>query len=111
MQCWSASNQARTLPTVRARVRVRAMQAAAMRMGPTPRALPLWEEFALRFFARWEQLEEPTAPSDMSDRLAEISGACSPEFPELASLLAMLAALDPAALPGNPLAEPPPTRP
>ena len=72
-----------------------------MGLGPTPKALPLWEEFSLCFFARREQLEGLLAVTDISDRLAEISGACSPDFPELASLLANLAALDATSLPGD----------
>lgn len=87
-------------------IAIRAMQASAMCMGPTPGSLPLWEEFAVRYFSRWVQMEEPSGPSAMTDRLAGISGTCPPQYPELASLFASLTALDPAALPGATMDEP-----
>ena len=82
------------------------MQASSMRMEPTPRSLPLWEEFAVRYFSRWAQMEKKRGPTAVTDRLAGISGSCPPQYPELASLFASLTALDPAALPGAAMDDP-----
>ena len=71
-----------------------------MRMGYKAEALPLWEEFALRFFAHRGELDGVLATADISEHLREMSGLCADTSPELSGLLATLASLDPTALPG-----------
>ena len=76
------------------------LQEAATSIGYGAAALPLWEEFVLRFFKHETQLG-PIVPKDaISGHLAKLAQLYEGSSPVLSNIYALLAPLSPESLPG-----------
>ncbi len=76
------------------------LQEAATSIGYGAAALPLWEEFVLRFFKHETQLG-PIVPKDaISAHLAKLAQLYEGSSPVLSNIYALLAPLSPESLPG-----------
>lgn len=77
------------------------LQEAATSIGYGAAALPLWEEFVLRFFKHETQLG-PIVPKDaISGHLAKLAQLYEGSSPVLSNIYALLAPLSPESLPGE----------
>ncbi len=77
------------------------VQEIATNVGYGAAALPLWEEFLLRFFAYQTQLEQIVPKDEISGHLAQLAQLYEASSLVLSDIYALLAPLSPESLPGK----------
>ena len=77
------------------------LQEAAVALGYSGAALPLWEEFLLRYLAFQTQLQAVLPAADISQHLAQLGQLYEAQSPVLGDIYTLIAPLSPESLPGE----------
>ena len=83
-------------------------QEAAVGIGYGAAALPLWEEFVIRFFKYETQLGAVVPKQQIASHLQQLAHLYETSSPVLSNIYALLSCLSPDQLPGHHPSAPPP---
>lgn len=76
------------------------LQEAAAAIGYSAAALPLWEEFLLRYLPLKAQLQDFLPVREIGQHLAQLAQLYEDQSPLVANVYAIMATLSPESLPG-----------
>ena len=77
------------------------MQEVALDLGYSGAALPLWEEFLVRFLSYQTQLQHVLPLSDISHHLARLGQLYEAQSPALGDICTLIAPLSAETIPGS----------
>lgn len=85
-----------------------ALQAAAVAVGYSGAALPLWQEFLVRFISLQTELQGVVPTTAVRQHLAQLGQLYEAQSPLLGEIYMLIAPLSPDSLPGEPSSTNPP---
>ena len=77
------------------------MQEVALKLGYSGAALPLWQEFLVRYLSYQTQLQHVVPTAEIGRHLAQLAQLYEAQSPALGEICTCIAPLSPEALPGT----------